>query len=303
MKVLVTGGAGFIGSNLTDKLLSLGYDVTVVDNESADCHDQFYWNPKADNHKVDINDFDALRPLLTDARYVFHLAAESRIQPSLVNPLQAVKTNVLGTANVLQTAREAGVKRVMYSSTSSAYGLKNNIPLEESMPNDCLNPYSVSKTSGEELCKLYTRLFGLETVIFRYFNVYGTRQPVKGQYAPVVGLFIRQRDAGEPLTVVGDGHQTRDFTDVRDVVQTNILAALSTKQEIAGETLNVGTGRNHSVLDVAQMVGGEIEFIPARLGEARHTKASTNKIERLFDGWKPERQLEDWILEYGQPKK
>ena len=299
MKCLVTGGAGFIGSNLVDALLERGDEVVVVDNESADCHDHFYWNDRALNHKVDINDFKSLRPLFDGVDYVFHLAAEARIQPSLINPLQAVQTNVLGTANVLQAAREAGVRRVMYSSTSSAYGLKNTPPLSENMPNDCLNPYSVSKTAGEELCKLYTRLFKLETVTFRYFNVYGLRQPVKGQYAPVLGLFLRQRNAGQSLTVVGDGLQRRDFTDVRDVVRVNMLTAACQNPAIVGETINVGTGKNHSVLDVAALVGGETTHIPERIGEARITLASTEKMERFLD-WKPMRQLEDWVNEYGR---
>ena len=299
MKCLVTGGAGFIGSNLVDALLERGDEVVVVDNESADCHDHFYWNNRALNHKVDINDFKSLRPLFNGVDYVFHLAAEARIQPSLINPLQAVQTNVLGTANVLQASREAGVRRVMYSSTSSAYGLKNTPPLSENMPNDCLNPNSVSKTAGEELCKLYTRLFKLETVTFRYFNVYGLRQPVKGQYAPVLGLFLRQRNAGQRLTVVGDGLQRRDFTDVRDVVRVNMLTAACQNPAIVGETINVGTGKNHSVLDVAALVGGETTHIPERLGEARITLASTEKMERFLD-WKPMRQLEDWVNEYGR---
>lgn len=299
MKCLVTGGAGFIGSNLVDALLERGDEVVVVDNESADCHDHFYWNNRALNHNVDINDFKSLRPLFNGVDYVFHLAAEARIQPSLINPLQAVQTNVLGTANVLQASREAGVRRVMYSSTSSAYGLKNTPPLSENMPNDCLNPYSVSKTAGEELCKLYTRLFKLETVTFRYFNVYGLRQPVKGQYAPVLGLFLRQRNAGQRLTVVGDGLQRRDFIDVRDIVRVNMLTAACQNPAIAGETINVGTGKNHSVLDVAALVGGETTHVPERIGEARITLASTEKMERFLD-WKPMRQLEDWVNEYGR---
>lgn len=298
MKCLVTGGAGFIGSNLVDTLLERGDEVVVVDNESAECHDHFYWNPLAENHRVDINDFKALRPLMEGVDYVFHLAAESRIQPSLINPLQTFQTNVVGTVNVLQAAREAGVKRVMYSSTSSAYGLKNTPPLKETMPNDCLNPYSVAKVGGEEACKLYTKLFGVETVIFRYFNVYGFRQPVKGQYAPVLGLFIRQRNAGQPMTIVGDGLQRRDFTDVRDVVRVNMLAADCTHSEIVGSTINVGTGKNHSVLELAKLIGGEYVHIPERPGEARVTLAATEQMEKFFD-WKPSRQLEDWIEQHG----
>lgn len=297
MKCLVTGGAGFIGSNLVDSLLERGDEVIVVDNESAECHSSFYWNSLAQNHRVDINDFKTLQPLMKNIDYVFHLAAESRIQPSLINPLQTFQTNVVGTVNVLQAARESGVKRVIYSSTSAAYGLKNILPLKETMPNDCLNPYSVAKVSGEEACRLYTHLFGLETVIFRYFNVYGFRQPIKGQYAPVLGLFLHQKNIGQAMTIVGDGLQRRDFIDVKDVVKANILAATCLHPEISGATINVGTGKNHSVLELAKLIGGEYRFIPERQGEARATLACTQQMERFFN-WKPSRQLEEWIKEY-----
>ena len=223
-KSLVTGGAGFIGSNLVDHLLELGHEVVVIDNEYSDAHDQFYWNSNANNYNYDIRDYENTRPLYDGVDYVFHIAAEARIQPAVENPIQAVSINSVGTCTVLQCAREAGVKRVMYSSTSSAYGM-NETPNVETQPDDCLNPYSVSKVNGEKLCTMYTNLFGLPTVIFRYFNVYGERQPLKGQYAPVIGIFLRQRDAGESLTIVGDGEQRRDFTHVSDVVNANVAAA------------------------------------------------------------------------------
>jgi UDP-glucose 4-epimerase len=172
MKSLVTGGAGFIGSNLVDKLIELGHEVVVIDNESSQSNEMFYWNKKANNYKLDIRDYKNTRPLYDGVDYVFHIAAESRIQPAIENPVEAVSVNSVGTATVLQCAREAGVKRVMYSSTSSAYG-KNPIPNFETQPDDCLNPYSVSKVNGEKLCKMYTDLFGLHTIIYRYFNVYG----------------------------------------------------------------------------------------------------------------------------------
>lgn len=151
MKSLVTGGAGFIGSHIVDKLISLGHEVIVIDNETSQVHDNFYYNDKASYHKLDIVDYENTRKLYNDVDYVFHCAAESRIQPTILNPLGAIKTNTLGTGTVLQCAREAGVKKVMYSSTSSGYGLKNDPPLKEDMPDDCLNPYSVSKVSGEKL--------------------------------------------------------------------------------------------------------------------------------------------------------
>jgi len=296
IKTLVTGGAGFIGSNLVDKLVSLGHQVVVVDNESSDAHDNFYWNDKCENHKLDICDYDAIIPLFKNVEIVFHIAAEARIQPAILNPTKAVKTNVLGTCNVLQAARENNVKRVVYSSTSSAYGLKNNPPLIETMQKDCLNPYSVSKTSGEELCIMYYKLFGLETVIFRYFNVYGERQPTRGQYAPVIGLFQKQKAEGKKMTVVGDGLQRRDFTHVSDVVDANVLAGFSKNNQIFGELFNIGTGKNHSVMDLVKLIGGEHEYIPPRIGEAKITLADNSKARDML-GWLPKIVLEDWIDE------
>jgi UDP-glucose 4-epimerase len=302
MKCLVTGGAGFIGSNLVDKLVELGYDVDVIDDESATAHDQFYYNSKAQYYKYDICDYVNTRHLYDGVDYVFHLAAESRIQPTIENPIGAVKTNTLGTATVLQCSREANVKRVMYSSTSSAYGLGNIPPLREDMPTDCLNPYSVSKVAGEALCKMYYDLFGLETIIFRYFNVYGPRQPMRGQYAPVIGLFLRQKAAGEPLTIVGDGQQKRDFTHVSDVVNANILAATHIYDikynwiRPFGEIFNVGTGKNYSVLELAHMISDTVKFIPPRPAEAKESLACNLKISDAFS-WRPTVKLEDYIKE------
>jgi len=307
MKYLVTGGAGFIGSNLVDRLINDGHEVTVIDNESSDAHDQFYWNEKANNHKLDICDYNSTRSLYDGIDVVFHLAAEARIQPCVLNPIKAVVANTLGTCTILQCAREAGVKRVVYSSTSSAYGLKNDPPLVETMENDCLNPYSVSKVGGEELCKMYSKLFGLQTVIFRYFNVYGERQPIKGQYAPVIGIFQRQKKNNESLTIVGDGVQRRDFTHVSDVVEANVLAATKvfdewlvegtkhTKYEF-GQIYNVGTGINYSINQIAEMVGGPTVNIPPRLGESRVTLANINKTKSHLN-WTPKVCLEDWLKE------
>ena len=297
MKSLVTGGAGFIGSNLVDKLLTLGHEVVVIDNEYSDAHDQFYWNEdeKVSNYKFDIRDYENTRPLYEGVDYVFHIAAEARIQPAIKNPIEAVSINSVGTCTVLQCAREAGVKRVMYSSTSSAYGLKNELPNVETQPDDCLNPYSVSKTNGEKLCSMYTDLYGLPTVIFRYFNVYGERQPLRGQYAPVVGIFLRQLAAGEPLTIVGDGEQRRDFTYVGDVVNANIMAAISNPDEEAfGQVYNVGTGTNYSVNEVASMISENTVNIPPRPAEARLSLANNQKLCKTF-GWQPSVKLDEWV--------
>ena len=212
---LVTGAAGFIGSNLTDYLLDKGHQVICVDNESAD-NDKFHWNENAINVNGDITDYKFMKNVFTNVDYVFHLAAESRLQPAIENPIQAVHRNCVGTTVMLQCAREAGVKRFVYSSTSSGYG-NNPFPNVETQPDDCLNPYSASKVAAEKFCKMYSDLYGLETVVLRYFNVFGERSPTRGQYAPVIGIFQRQRDAGEPLTIVGDGTQRRDFIYVGDL--------------------------------------------------------------------------------------
>jgi UDP-glucose 4-epimerase len=293
-KSLVTGGAGFIGSNLVDRLLQLGHQVVVIDNEYSDAHDHFYWNDKAQNYKYDIRDYENTRPLYDGVDYVFHIAAEARIQPAIENPIEAVSINSVGTVTVLQCAREAGVKRVMYSSTSSGYGT-NQTPNVETQSDDCLNPYSISKVNGEKLCKMYTDLFGLRTVCFRYFNVYGERQPLKGQYAPVIGIFLRQRDAGEPLTIVGDGNQRRDFTYVGDVVNANILAATKeVDNEAFGQVYNVGSGTNYSVNQISRMISDNTINIAPRAGEARISLANNQKLSSTF-GWKPKMVLEDWI--------
>jgi UDP-glucose 4-epimerase len=307
MKCLVTGGAGFIGSNLVDRLILDGHEVTVIDNESSDAHDQFYWNEKANNYKYNICDYvmcsDVFKRHKPDV--VFHIAAEARIQPCIEDPLKAVESNVVGTTTILELSRRYKVKRFVYSSTSSAYGLKNVPPLVETMSNDCLNPYSVSKTAGEEMCKMYSNLFDLQTVIFRYFNVYGERQPLKGQYAPVIGIFQRQKRAGEPLTIVGDGEQRRDFTHVSDVVEANVLAATKEFDEWQingtehtiykyGQVYNVGTGINHSINEIAEMVGGDKINIPARLGESRITLANILKTKKHLN-WEPKIKLTDWI--------
>ncbi len=294
MKHLVTGGCGFIGSNLVDRLIDEGHEVIVIDNLSAESNEQFYFNDKATYHHIDIRDFQSILPLFEGVHIVYHLAAESRIQPIINNPRLAVEVNVLGTCNVLEASRIHNVSRVIYSSTSSVYGLKNIPPLHEEMDSDCLNSYCASKKSGEDLCKLYNTMWGLETVIFRYFNVYGEREPTKGQYAPVVGRFLKQVRNGEPMTVVGTGEQRRDFTHVSDIVQANILASNLENKKVIGEIINVGTGTNHSVIQLARLIGSNITFVPNREGEAWETLADVTKIQTHLD-WKPTVDLTKWL--------
>lgn len=298
MKAVVTGGNGFIGSHLVDKLVDAGWEVAVVDNLSAECNDNFYFNEGAENYEVDICDYESLFPIFEGVDVVFHLAAESRIQPTIINPIRAAQVNMVGTCNVLQAARNQGVDRVIYSSTSSAYGLTNDPPLKETMPKDCLNPYSVTKCGGEDLCSMYTRLFGLKTIIFRYFNVYGDRQPLRGQYAPVVGLFLKQYEQGNEMTIVGDGLQRRDFTHVLDVVEANCAAATVSGdiENIFGEIFNVGSGINYGILDLAKMITGPYKHLSARKGEADITLADNTKIKTMLK-WTPKADFEAYIKE------
>ena len=294
IKSLVTGGAGFIGSNLVDYLLDHGHQVVCVDNESAECNDKFYWNDKAINVKGDVTDYKFMKNVFVGVEYVFHLAAEARLQPAIKNPIEAVYKNCVGTTTVLQCAREAGVKRVVYSSTSSGYGY-NEPPNVETQPDDCLNPYSVSKIAAEKMCKMYSDLYGLETIVLRYFNVFGERSPTRGQYAPVIGIFERQRDAGEPLTIVGDGTQRRDFIYVKDVARANYLASLMPKvRDHLGEVLNVGSGINYSVQEIADAISDNQTYIPKREGEMETTWSNIDKVNKVI-GWKPEVDVLEWI--------
>jgi len=290
---IVTGGAGFIGSHIVEKLKRLDHMVVVIDNEYSD-NDNFHWRKDTLNVNIDITDYKALKKAFTGADYIFHCAAEARIGPAIENPVNALNINTIGTCNVLQCAREVGAKKVLYSSTSSGYGL-NEAPNIETQPDDCLNPYSVSKIAGEKLCKMYTDLYGLNTIIFRYFNVFGERAPRKGQYAPVTGIFLRQKAAGEPLTIVGDGEQRRDYIYVKDVANANVMAAISNPDDEAyGQVYNVGSGKNYSVNEIASFISDDTINIPPRIGEARNSLANIDKIKKTF-AWKPEVDVEQWI--------
>lgn len=297
-KSIVTGGCGFIGSNLVDKLIELGHDVLVIDDLSSDAHDQPYYNDKATYVEKSINNFDDIVDCFQGVKYVFHLAAESRIMNTIENPTKAVQTNSFGTCNVLEASRKHGVKRVIYSSTSSVYGAKNIVPSVEEMLPDCLNPYSVSKYAGEELCRMYRDLYGLETVCLRYFNVYGERQPNKGPYAPVIGIFQRQLNSGEKMTIVGDGLQERDFVHVSDVANANILAATQDFNVSEHIAFNIGTGITYSVIDIAKMLSSNnissFKFLEGRPGEMRRTKANISRAKYVLK-WEPKIDLKDWI--------
>ena len=294
MNSLVTGGCGFIGSHIVNRLVSLGHNVRVLDDKSAESNEKFPVNSKAQYHYVSIRNYDEIADLFTNADNVFHLAAESRIGPCIDHPQNACLTNVLGTCNALQASREKGVKKFIYSGTSSAYGLANKPPLKEDMPRDCLNPYAVTKTAGEDLAKMYYTLWGLKTVSFRYFNVYGEGQPHTGQYAPVIGIFLRQLKEKGSLTIVGDGLQSRDFVYINDVVDANMLAMETDKEEAFGEVFNIGSGSNISILDIAKLISDKYEFLPPRLGEAQETRADITRAKEVL-GFNPKGNVADWI--------
>ena len=287
MKALVTGGAGFIGSNLVDRLLDRAEMVVVVDNETANTHEEIYWNDGAINVKMDVND-KAFNNVVTNIDCIFHLAADISIPYSIENPVATYANNVHGLLNVLETARKNDIRKVVFSSTAAIYGLTDKVGVETDTP-DPLNPYSVSKLAGEQLMKMYHDLYGIQTVSLRYFNVYGPRQSNTGQYAPVVGIFQKQKENNSALTIVGDGEQTRDFVHVHDVADANILLAESD----ATGVYNVGTGVEYSVNQIANMISDVQRNVPPRVGEARRSLSDSSKIRSL--GWEPKIKLEDWV--------
>ena len=301
MKILVTGAAGFIGSKTVDALHDLGHDVISIDNESAISNEKFYWHKEVRGWKHDICDAGAIDAVFAyykpDA--VMHCAAQARIQIGYNSPLDTYNTNYIGTVTLLEACVEHKCKRFVFASTSSSYGLANDIPLREDYKTDCLTPYSISKVAAEKACKDYHKNWGLETMTLRYFNVYGDRQPIKGTYAPVVGLFHRQREAGKHLTIVGNGNQTRDFTNIDDVVNANMLALTGIyKDKNYGEIYNIGTGQNYSINDVAKMISpnGPYMYIAHRPGEAKDTRADITKAKTVLS-WKPTIELPQWVKE------
>tara|TARA_R110002110_G_scaffold172529_1_gene375272 strand:- start:2300 stop:3208 length:909 start_codon:yes stop_codon:yes gene_type:complete len=286
MKALVTGGAGFIGSNLIEELLDKNYEVVCLDiNKDG------YWNEEAENHIGDVCDLSTTSSIMKDVDYVFHMAADVKIGECVENPIHCYQNNVVGTAVALQAARLNNVKKFIFSSTSAIYKSGWRMFTEHG-PEEPLNPYSSSKKCGEDMCKIYSSLYGLNTISLRYFNVYGPRQHTEGQYSPVLGIFTRQRDENKPLTIVGDGEQTRDFIHVKDIAKANISAA--EKCDTTGEYYNVGTGQEYSVQEIADMICPIQTYINQRPGEIKHSCASILKIKNDF-GWEPSIELKNWL--------
>lgn len=251
-------------------------------------------NPKCLFFKKDICNYKSIEPHFKGIDYVFHLAALPRVQYSIENPIETNQTNVAGTINVLRASHRAGVKRVIYSASSSAYGDQKKMPLKETMEVRPQSPYGLQKYISELYCRLWSEVYGLPTTSLRYFNVYGPRNNTDGAYALVIAKFLRQRKIAKPLTITGDGEQTRDFTSVHDVVRANILAMNSSKVG-KGEVINIGAGKNQSINKIAKLIGGPIKYIPARFEP--HDTLADNSLAKKLLGWKPSVSIEEGITE------
>jgi len=311
VKALVTGGCGFIGGHTVDALVKLGHSVTVVDDLSAPENDYFHFNDGASYCHFDIAREDHKLFQLGQFDMIYHMAARSRIQPTFNNRSEATQVNAIGTQNVLDLALKNKGCRFIYAGTSSLYGHDNPVPFKEDMDPQLNTPYALSKWFGERLCEFYSRTYGLQAIVLRYFNVYGPREPTKGHYAPVIGLFKRQFIAGEKMTIVGDGTQRRDFTYIDDATAANIACSHESCFPSAENTgyfqiYNVGTGRNYSINQVAQMVAGKEDIshisvnIPLRKSELFETQADIHKFScaAFSVGWVPKHDLKDVINSY-----
>ena len=293
MHYLVTGGAGFIGSNLVEALLAEGHTVRVLDNLSTGKRERL--PSSVEFVQADFTKLDEIRTAFEGIDGVFHVGALPRIPFSIDHPIESAQANMMGTLNVLVAARDAKVKRVVYSASSSAYGGQTELPLRPDMRPNPLNPYAMQKFVGEMLCEQFSRFYGLETASLRYFNVYGPRMADEGAYVTVISVFMRQKKAGQPLTIAGDGEQTRDFTHVSDIVRANMCAMTSPKVG-KGEVMNAGAGERHSVNEIASIIGGPSVHIDARQGEARDTLADVSLTKELI-GWEPKVKFADGLKE------
>jgi UDP-glucose 4-epimerase len=294
-RAIVTGGAGFIGSNLVDKLIDMGVEVHVIDDLSTGFKTNL--NSKAYFHEIDISELDLNKSwdIFKGTDVIFHLAALARVQPSIEDPIPFDKVNIGGTLRMLKLAHKLGVKRFVYSASSSCYGETNILPTPEIAPTNPLSPYGLQKYVGEQYCKMFSEVYKLDTVSLRYFNVYGERMSLDGAYKLAIPIFADQMLKGKPLTITNDGNQRRDFTYVGDVVDANILAATH-KTNINGDVFNIGNGNNYSINEVADMLGGEKTYGETRV-EPFETLADNTKANHIL-GWSPKGNLLQWMQVY-----
>ena len=294
-KALVTGGAGFIGSHLVDYLLKEDYGVTVLDNFSSGRIENLAQHKKNKNKKIvnaDAADFNKIKKYFNGIDYVFHLAALADIVPSIKNPLSYHHSNVEGTISVLEASRINNVKRFVYAASSSCYGIPDKYPTPETASTNPQYPYALTKYLAEQYVMHWNKVYDLPSLSLRMFNVYGPRSRTSGAYGAVFGVFLAQKIAKKPFTIVGDGNQTRDFVFVGDVVKAYVLSA---KSDLKGEIFNVGSGEDQSVNKLANLLGGEKKiYIPKRPGEPDKTLADITQIKKKI-GWQPEISLEEGV--------
>jgi len=291
MKYLVTGGAGFIGSALVDRLINQGHEVIVIDNLFSGKKENI--NPKAKFFNLDICDFEKIKPIFEGIDFVYHLAAIPRVFFSVKNPVETSKTNILGTVNVFKASADAGAKRVVFISSSAVYGDQKKMPIKETAEKNPMSPYALQKLVGEQTAKLFTELYKLPIVCLRFFNVYGPRIDFDSEYGLVIGKFLHLKSQNKPLTIYGDGKQTRGFCYVDDVADACIKAMESEKLS-GGEIINVSREESYSVNQIADAIGGERIYLPAREGDPINTKADIGLAKKLL-GWKAMVNLEDGI--------
>lgn len=294
MRTLVTGGAGFIGSHLVHRLLSEGHDVVVIDNLSVGRLSnlaEHASNPRLHVATADVAQLEAIEDHFRGIQWVFHLAALADIVPSIENPMAYFRSNVDGTACVLEAARKHGCERFVYAASSSCYGIPDLYPTPETAPIRPQYPYALTKFLGEQCVMHWGQVYHMPVLSLRFFNVYGPRARTSGTYGAVFGVFLAQKLAGNPLTIVGDGKQTRDFTFVTDVTDALITAAHST---VCQEILNVGSGGTYSVNLLADLLGGPRIHIPRRPGEPDQTHADIRHIREVL-GWKPRISFEEGV--------
>ncbi|MBT4435395.1 SDR family oxidoreductase [bacterium] len=291
-KVIVTGGAGFIGSHLVDALLLKGFEIIVLDNFSTG-------RPQNLKHildKIELIECDISKPgkwekLFKNTDYVFHLAALADIVPSIENPNDYYQSNVNGTFNILEACRKNKIKKIIYSASSSCYGIPDKFPTIESAEIRPQYPYALTKNLGEQLIMHWSQLYNLSAVSLRFFNVYGPRSRTSGTYGAVFGVFLAQKIAGKPFTVVGDGTQTRDFTFVSDIISAVIAAAESS---LISEIINIGSDNTYSINKLTDLLEGEVVYIPKRPGEPDCTWADISKAKTLLS-WEPKVSLEEGV--------
>ena len=294
MKTIITGGSGFIGSHLADFLIDLNYEVVVIDNLSIGRMENISHlieNPKFTFLEADICDYDSIEKIFEGIDWVFHLAALADIVPSIENPKGYYQSNADGTFNVLEACRKYNIKKIVYSASSSCYGIPDRYPTKESSKISPQYPYALTKNLGEQLVMHWSQLYSIPAISLRFFNVYGPRARTTGTYGAVFGVFLAQKIAEKPFTVIGDGSQTRDFTFVSDIVSALFSAA---NANITGEIINIGSSNTYSINRLVELLGGKVVYIPKRPGEPDCTWADITKAKKLLN-WEPQVTLEDGV--------